>query len=180
MKLVSLTFIIISSLSTPTLPHVLHYSCSKEYSLESILYPSCIPAMCGVVTRQQFIPSAMVESMMVEIHSLTGHQHKVFTAMDLHTHTMVREGITHKIENMEDYKLTQLLAPVVDKVEMLVRDQFSSSTMQLTFPLVVSVISPGPTPVPYTNPHVDLYSYQATAPHVTAVLYLAGLAAGGS
>ena len=72
-----------------------------------------------------------------------------------------------------------MLAPVVDKVGMLRREQFKSSIMQLTFPLVVSVISPGPTPIPYTSPHVDLYSYQATAPHVTAVLYLAGLAAGG-
>ena len=105
MSVIILTIIFTSSLSTVTLhlPPVLHYPCSKEYSQESILYPSCIPAMCGVVTRPQFIPSAMVESMMVEIHSLTSHQHKVFTAMDLHSDTMVSEGVTHKIEEGGDY-----------------------------------------------------------------------------
>ena len=181
MKHISLKIIIIfiSRSSSSTLPPMMYYPCSQEYSQENILYPSCIPAMCGVVTRHQFIPPALAQSLMAEILSLTSHLHQVFTAMDLHTHTIIREGVMHKMEDGEDVNLMQMLVPVVDKVGMLVKKQFNSSKMQLTFPLVVSMISPGYTPVQYTSPHVDLYSYRDTAPHVTAVLYLTGGISGG-
>ena len=143
MKVISLTIFFISRLSSSTLPPMMYYPCSKEYSQENILYPSCIPAMCGVVTRYQFLPPALAQSLMAEILSLTSHQHKVFTAMDLHTHTMVRDGVTHNMDDKEDVNLIQMLAPVVDKVGMLVKKHFNSSKMQLTFALVVSMISPG-------------------------------------
>ena len=76
-------------------------------------------------------------------------------------------------------KLRELLTPVVDIVRVLVKEQFNTSTMHLSFPLVVSLISPGVSTVPYSYPHVDLYSYPTTAPHLTAVLYLTTQGGGG-
>ena len=173
MKVINLNLVFISSIST-TSPQTLHYPCSKEYSLESILYHSCIPAMCGMVTREEFLSQNMADNLMTEVHSLVNNKHKVFTAMDLHTHTMVREGVTEKMEDGRDSKLCEMLSPLIENVRMLVKKEFNTSTMFLSYPLVVSLISPGNTVVPYTLPHVDLYSYDNTAPHITAVLYLAG------
>ena len=111
-----------SNMTFTSLPSILMFPCSSEYSQEATLYPSCIPTMCGVITRNQFIPGHTTHSLLAEIVSLTRDQHQVFTAMDLHTHTMVRDGVTSKMEEGADHKLRQLLVPVVDKVEMLVKE----------------------------------------------------------
>ena len=61
----------------------------------------------------------------------------------------------------------------------MIQSKSNVTNLLTTFPTVLSVIRPGITPVPYTESHVDLYSYKDTALHFTSILYLQGADAGG-
>ena len=84
--------------------------------------------------------------------------------------SLVKDGMTETF-NEEDNDLLKILKPLTLDIKEKVYKLFNS-TMELTFPLVVSMIRPGDTPVNYTSRHVDFYSYEDTLPHMTAVLYL--------
>ena len=61
----------------------------------------------------------------------------------------------------------------------MIQSKSNVTNLLTTFPTVLSVIRPGITPVPYTESHVDLYSYKDIALHFTSILYLQGADAGG-
>ena len=64
------------------------------------------------------------------------------------------------------------LKPLRMLVRSLIETEFEVKEPRLTSPLVLSQIRPGQTGRNYSRPHVDLYSYQETLIHFTAVLYL--------
>ena len=69
-------------------------------------------------------------------------------------------------------KARSAVRPLRTLVRSLIEMEFGVENPVPTFPLVLSQIRAGQTGRDYSKPHVDLYSYQDTLIHFTAVLYL--------
>jgi hypothetical protein len=153
--------------SLPWPPPSLEQPCGLEFSREALLYPACIPRQCGAAVdwvEPGPLPGAALR--------LRGPDPAVFWALDLASGGLVSDGTTSRLEPARMEEVRRLAAQLAGMVGRGLERRYNVTGLLLTAPTVLSVIQPGHTPVPYTETHVDMYSYLDTALHLTAVLYL--------
>ena len=103
----------------------------------------------------------------------------MFCSLDLASSLKVADGWVSKVTEEQLVEGRATVREVAGSVLQMVESKSNVTGLLTTFPTVLSVIRPGTTPVPYTESHVDLYSYKETALHFTSVLYLQGADIGG-
>ena len=105
--------------------------------------------------------------------------HPVFCSLDLASSLKVADGKVTKVAEEQLVEGRSIVREVAESILQMVEAKSNVTGLMTTFPTVVSVIRPGTTPVPYTESHVDLYSYKDSALHFTSILYLQGADIGG-
>ena len=103
----------------------------------------------------------------------------MFCSLDLASSLKVADGRVSKVAGEQLVEGRAIVREVAGSVLQIVETKSNVTGLLTTFPTVLSVIRPGRTPVPYTESHVDLYSYKDSALHFTSILYLQGADVGG-
>ena len=103
----------------------------------------------------------------------------VFCSLDFASSLKVADGLVTKVAREKLVEGRAIVREIGDGVLQMIESKSNVTGLFTTFPTVLSVIRPGKTAVPYTESHVDLYSYKDTALHFTSILYLLGADTGG-
>ena len=103
----------------------------------------------------------------------------MFCSLDLASSLKVADGMVIKVAVEQLVEARAIVREVAENILQLIESKSKVAGLLTTFPTVLSVIRPGITPVPYTESHVDFYSYNDIALHFTSILYLQEADKGG-
>ena len=103
----------------------------------------------------------------------------MFCSLDLASSLKVADGRVTKVAEERLVEGRSIVREVGESILQMIESKSNVTGLLTSFPTVLSVIRPGATSVPYTESHVDLYSYEDSALHFTSILYLQGADIGG-
>ena len=106
---------------------------------ESLLYPGCIPDLCGASWQDGSLGPEVVQELLKEVlHLWNEAADVVFWGLDLVTGKLVKDGFTRLVEEVELRPLKTKARIVAEILRQHLEERYNVSGLLLTFPAVIS------------------------------------------